>query len=112
MLMAALRAAVHAHWQDPALDEAATRINATFFENVPSDRYATCFLGRFDPGSGRLTYINAGHPPPLLIHANGRTDSPHEGGPGIGLFAAGALTPRPRPVAAGRETAASPPRRM
>jgi serine phosphatase RsbU (regulator of sigma subunit) len=92
MLMAALRAAVHAHWQDPALDEAATRINATFFENVPSDRYATCFLGRFDPVTGKLTYINAGHPPPLLVHANGRTDSLHEGGPGIGLFAAGAFT--------------------
>jgi len=92
MLMAALRAAVHAHWQDPALDEAATRINSTFFENVPSDRYATCFLGRFDPTTGRLTYINAGHPPPLLVHANGKIDSLHEGGPGIGLFAAGAFT--------------------
>jgi sigma-B regulation protein RsbU (phosphoserine phosphatase) len=92
MLMAALRAAVHAHWQEPALHQAATRINATFFENVPSDRYATCFLGRFDPFSGRLSYVNAGHPPPILVHANGRTDSLHEGGPGIGLFDAGAFS--------------------
>jgi sigma-B regulation protein RsbU (phosphoserine phosphatase) len=92
MLMAALRAAVHAHWQETALDEAAKRINGTFFENVPSDRYATCFLGRFDPASGRLAFINAGHPPPLLVHANGRTDSLHEGGPGIGLFAEGEFT--------------------
>jgi sigma-B regulation protein RsbU (phosphoserine phosphatase) len=86
MLMAALRAAVHAHWHDLALDEAATRINSTFFENVPSDRYATCFLGRLEPTTGRLTFVNAGHPPPILIHANGTTDSLHEGGPGIGLF--------------------------
>lgn len=89
MLMAALRAAVHAHWQEPGLADAATRINSTFFENVPSDRYATCFLGRFDPRSGKLSYVNAGHPPPLLVHADGRTDSLHEGGPGIGLFDAG-----------------------
>ena len=27
---------------------------ATFFENVPSDRYATCFLGRSDPASTPL----------------------------------------------------------
>jgi sigma-B regulation protein RsbU (phosphoserine phosphatase) len=91
MLMAALRAAVHAHWQGAALHEAAIRINATFFENVPSDRYATCFLGRFDPASGRLAFVNAGHPPPLLVQANGRVDSLHEGGPGIGLFDVGAF---------------------
>jgi serine phosphatase RsbU (regulator of sigma subunit) len=101
MIMAALRAAVHAHWQDPALDEAASRINGTFFENVPSDRYATCFLGRFDPTSGKLTFVNAGHPPPLLVHADGRTDSLHEGGPGIGLFAAGAFTLGERTLARG-----------
>lgn len=91
MLMAALRAAVHAHWQSHALHEAAIRINATFFENVPSDRYATCFLGRIDPASGRLTFVNAGHPPPLLVQANGKVDSLHEGGTGIGLFDAGAF---------------------
>jgi sigma-B regulation protein RsbU (phosphoserine phosphatase) len=101
MLMAALRAAVHAHWHDRPLDEAATLINATFFENVPSDRYATCFLSRFDPSSGRLTFVNAGHPPPLLVHADGRTDSLHEGGPGIGLFAAGAFALGERRLARG-----------
>jgi serine phosphatase RsbU (regulator of sigma subunit) len=36
--------------------------------------------------------VNAGHPPPLLVHSDGRTDSLHEGGPGIGLFASGAFT--------------------
>jgi sigma-B regulation protein RsbU (phosphoserine phosphatase) len=101
MLMAALRAAVHAHWHDPALHEAATRINATFFENVPSDRYATCFLGRFDPATGTLRYVNAGHPPPLLVHANGRQDSLHEGGPGIGLFDAGSFALGERQLARG-----------
>ncbi|HET6148187.1 MAG TPA: FHA domain-containing protein, partial [Polyangia bacterium] len=63
MLMTSLRTAVHAHWRDTALVDVATRINRTFFENVPVDRYATCFLARFDPRTGRLDYVSAGHPP-------------------------------------------------
>jgi serine phosphatase RsbU (regulator of sigma subunit) len=86
MLMTALRAAVHAHWRDAALGAAVTRINRTFFENVPVDRYATCFLARFDPEVGRLVYVNAGHPPPLLVRARGHAEMLDEGGPGLGLF--------------------------
>ena len=81
MLMAALRAAVHAHWQDPALDEAATRINATFFENVPSDRYATCFLGRFDPMSA-APHVHRRGTRRRCSSTRTATDSLHEGGPG------------------------------
>lgn len=88
MLMTALRSAVHAHWRDESLAVATSRINRTFFENVPLDRYATCFLGRFDPHSGRLTYVNAGHPPALLVRANGTAERLGDGGPGVGLFEA------------------------
>jgi serine phosphatase RsbU (regulator of sigma subunit) len=101
MLMAALRAAVHAHWHGVPLYEAATRINSTFFENVPSDRYATCFLGRFDPTSGKLTYVNAGHPPGLLVRANGRVELLTDGGPGIGLFGAASFQGGTRTLARG-----------
>jgi len=89
MLMTALRSAVHAHWKDPSLAAAATRINRTFFGNVPSDRYATCFLGRFDPETGRLAFVNAGHPPALVVRANGTVVRLTQGGPGLGLFADG-----------------------
>jgi serine phosphatase RsbU (regulator of sigma subunit)/pSer/pThr/pTyr-binding forkhead associated (FHA) protein len=92
MLMTALRAAVHAHWRDPALGAAFTRINRTFFENVPVDRYATCFLARFDPETGKLVYVNAGHPPPLLVRARGQTVLLDDGGPGLGLFDAAEFT--------------------
>jgi serine phosphatase RsbU (regulator of sigma subunit) len=86
MLMTALRAAVHAHWRDADLSSAITRINRTFFENVPLDRYATCFFARFEPVSGRLNFVNAGHPPPLLVRADGSAVPLREGGPGLGLF--------------------------
>jgi sigma-B regulation protein RsbU (phosphoserine phosphatase) len=77
---------VHAHWGDTSLAAAASRINRTFYENIPADRYATSFLARLDPMSGRLVYVNAGHPPALLVRANGPAELLSEGGPGIGLF--------------------------
>jgi sigma-B regulation protein RsbU (phosphoserine phosphatase) len=64
------------------------RINRTFFENVPGDRFATCFLCRFDPRTGRMVYVSAGHPPAILVRANGTEETLHEGGPGLGLFEA------------------------
>jgi anti-anti-sigma factor len=43
---------------------------------------ASVFYGLYDAASGRLAYTAAGHPPPLVVHADGRaTDLP--------------LTPRP-----------------
>jgi sigma-B regulation protein RsbU (phosphoserine phosphatase) len=101
MLMASLRTAVHAHWQDAALASVAARINRTFFESVPIDRYATCFLARFDPSVGRLVYVSAGHPPPLLVRASGTCESLHEGGPGLGLFEAAEFEEGGRTLAAG-----------
>jgi serine phosphatase RsbU (regulator of sigma subunit)/anti-sigma regulatory factor (Ser/Thr protein kinase) len=43
---------------------------------VPLDRQpptiATLWYGQLDPETGRLTFATAGHPPPLVIGANGR----------------------------------------
>jgi sigma-B regulation protein RsbU (phosphoserine phosphatase) len=33
--------------------------------------FVTTFYLEFDPVRGRVVYVNAGHPPPLLIHADG-----------------------------------------
>lgn len=93
MLMTALRSAVRAHWREPSLAAAAGRINRTFFENVPSDRYATCFLARYEPATGQLDYLNAGHPPALLVRADGTVERLDPGGPGLALFDAGLFEP-------------------
>ncbi len=94
MLMTALRSAVRAHWREPSLAHAAALINRTFFENVPPDRYATCFLARYEPSTGQLDYLNAGHPPALLVRADGRVESLEPGGPGLALFDAGVFEAR------------------
>jgi sigma-B regulation protein RsbU (phosphoserine phosphatase) len=86
MLMIALRAAVRAHWASGTLAEATARINATFHQNVPDDKYATFFIGRLDPHSGRLRYVNAGHNRPLLVRANGSWEALGRGGTVLGMF--------------------------
>ena len=87
MLMVALRATVRAHWRDGALPEATARINQTFHKTVPSDKYATFFVGRLDLSTGCLTYVNAGQNRPLLIQPDGQWQSLGVGGTILGAFA-------------------------
>ena len=88
LLMTVLRAAVRAHWAEPPLAEAVARINRTVCQNVPSNKYVTFFLASLDPPSGRLTFVNAGHNPPLLIRSGGEVERLEDGGMVLGMFEA------------------------
>jgi len=86
LLMTVLRAAVRGHWGDGTASEAVGRINRTITQNVTEGKYITFFLGRLDPQSGRVVYVNAGHNPPMLIRADGKVETLTEGGMVLGLF--------------------------
>jgi serine phosphatase RsbU (regulator of sigma subunit) len=86
LIMAVFRASVRGHWTEPVLSDAAVRINRTVCQNVPENKYVTCFLGRLEAESGKITYVNAGHNPPLLVRANGKVESLDEGGIVLGMF--------------------------
>jgi sigma-B regulation protein RsbU (phosphoserine phosphatase) len=86
LLMTVLRAAVRGHWDEPALEEAVSRINRTVCQNIPSSKYVTFFLAALDPASGRLGFVNAGHNPPLLVRADGRLCRLQDGGLVLGMF--------------------------
>jgi serine phosphatase RsbU (regulator of sigma subunit) len=92
MLMVALRATVRAYWREDALARAVGRMNEVFNQTVPYDKYATFFVGRLDVGTGRLSYVNAGHNRPLLIRAAGPVEVLAEGGTILGAFESGAWT--------------------
>lgn len=85
LLMAAVRALVRSRWCEDDLARAAVRISHAVYENVPESRYATAFLARLDPASGRLRYVNAGHPAPLLVRARGGVETLGSGGFPLGL---------------------------
>ncbi len=86
LLMAVLRAAVRAHWTEFEPCEAMARINRTVCQNITEGKYVTFFMARLEPQNGVLTYVNAGHNPPVLVRANGETRELEEGGMVLGMF--------------------------
>lgn len=42
-------------------------VNRLFHENSGDSSYATLFLGNYDDATRRLSYVNCGHPSPLLL---------------------------------------------
>ncbi len=49
---------------------------------------SSLFVARLDSHTGQLDYCNAGHPPALLLRANGQLESLSIGGPVLGVLAA------------------------
>lgn len=88
LLTTMLRSAVHAHWKRADVAEAVRRINVTVAESMPEFRFITFFLGRFDPGSSELAYVNAGHNAPLVVRRDGAYERLDLGGTVLGLFQA------------------------
>jgi serine phosphatase RsbU (regulator of sigma subunit)/pSer/pThr/pTyr-binding forkhead associated (FHA) protein len=86
LLMTVLRAAVRGGWADGTPAQAVEIINHTVVQNVPPNKYITFFMGRLDPVTGVLRYVNAGHNPPLLVRGDGSVDALHEGGMVLGLM--------------------------
>jgi sigma-B regulation protein RsbU (phosphoserine phosphatase) len=62
------------------------RINRTVAQNVPNNKYVTFFMGRLDPRSGHLSYVNAGHNPPVLVRGSGALETLTDGGMVLGFF--------------------------
>ncbi|HBG99209.1 MAG TPA: fused response regulator/phosphatase [Rhodobacteraceae bacterium] len=69
------------------LDEAVVRLNRVLLRELAEDRYVTLWLGEFDLDTGRLTYVQAGHPHPLLIRGKGPMRFVGSGGLPVGLLA-------------------------
>ena len=54
----------------PAPARLLLNVNRLMCRHLPTDQYATMFYGVLDPGSGKLTYSSAGHPPPILLEGD------------------------------------------
>jgi sigma-B regulation protein RsbU (phosphoserine phosphatase) len=66
--------------------ELVTRLNVQVSRHAPGTRFITLFYGVYDGRTGELTYVNAGHTPPLLLRVDDRLDRLRDGGVALGLF--------------------------
>jgi sigma-B regulation protein RsbU (phosphoserine phosphatase) len=69
LLMAGLRASLRsiASLQQGNLASLIAHVNNLVYESSTSNRYATFFYAEYDPFTGLLTYVNAGHNPPYIL---------------------------------------------
>jgi len=66
-----------------------TRLNTQVARQSPGSRFITLFCGFYDPRTGVLEYVNAGHHPPLLLRREGRFErvaADGAGGLALGMF--------------------------
>jgi sigma-B regulation protein RsbU (phosphoserine phosphatase) len=61
------------------------RVNRAALPHVGADRFITFFYGLLDAPARRLTYVNAGHNPPFLVHQDGSCRRLRDGGPVLAL---------------------------
>jgi sigma-B regulation protein RsbU (phosphoserine phosphatase) len=86
LLMSSLHAAVHAQAASHnSLVETISAVNNYLADNTPTNRFVTLFYAELDPQTGSLAFINAGHNPPLIVHAAGTTENLASGGLPLGI---------------------------
>jgi sigma-B regulation protein RsbU (phosphoserine phosphatase) len=87
LLMSSLHAAIHGQAAaKTGLHQTVKSVNQYLAENTPTNRFVTLFIAELDPQTGILNYINAGHNPPLVGHADGTVDLLESGGFPLGIL--------------------------
>lgn len=67
-------------------EQVAARFNRTMLEDLQVDQYFTMVYAQVDLFSGAVSLVQAGHPHPLILRADGRIDRLGGGGLPIGLL--------------------------
>ena len=83
LLLAVLRTLVEEHLAASALVE---RLNVQICRHSPATRFITLFYAIYSPGTGSLTYVNAGQNPPFIRRADGSIERLPATGVALGMF--------------------------
>jgi sigma-B regulation protein RsbU (phosphoserine phosphatase) len=87
LLMSSLHAAIHAQVAaKSSLAETVRAVNQYLADNTPTNRFVTLFIAELDPLNGKISYINAGHNPPLIGRADGSVEQLASGGFPLGIL--------------------------
>ena len=57
-----------------SVNEIFTLANEKLCENNESGMFVTAWMGKFDIPTGKLSFANAGHNPPVIVHADGECE--------------------------------------
>jgi phosphoserine phosphatase RsbU/P len=90
-MMASLEASLRAEAVRGTDDLAALvqNVNRLVYDATAENRYATFFYAQYDPSTRRLSYVNAGHNPPMLFRKGGsgwQTERLEASGTVVGLL--------------------------
>ncbi|MEP6925781.1 MAG: SpoIIE family protein phosphatase, partial [Pyrinomonadaceae bacterium] len=87
LLMSSVHAAVHGQIaaKTPLL-QTVYAVNKYLAENTPPNRFVTLFIAELDPALGTLSYVNAGHNPPLIARADGGIEQLDSSGFPLGML--------------------------
>src|SRR5256714_5837430 len=87
LLMSSLHAAVHAQADThKSIVKTISAVNRYLVESIPPNRFVTLFYAELDPKAGTLDFLNAGHNPPLIVHAGGTMEQLAAGGLPLGIM--------------------------
>ena len=91
LLMASIRASLRAHAGDLYdLPEILSRVNRSLCDDTLTEAFATLFYGVLNVPTMELTYVNAGHEPPLWIRDDGTRSTLDSSGTVLGVDPAAA----------------------
>jgi phosphoserine phosphatase RsbU/P len=83
LLLAILRTLVDEKLEPAALT---TQLNVQVCRHAPGSRFITLFYAVYEPAIGLLTYVSAGHMPPLVLRRDGTCERLSDGGIALGMF--------------------------
>jgi phosphoserine phosphatase RsbU/P len=87
LIMATFRAALRTRARNGCdLVDVLRSVNELLLESIGDASFVTAVYGALTPATGRLTYANCGHNPPLLLRANGDTETLECGGLPLGVM--------------------------
>jgi serine phosphatase RsbU (regulator of sigma subunit) len=103
LVMASLHAMIRSRLSQStdALPRLLHELNQYLFASIPDDMFVTLFLAVLDEPTGRLNYVNAGHPHPVLVAANGQGVRLTTAGPLLGVLPDAAYTSGEVPLQSG-----------
>jgi sigma-B regulation protein RsbU (phosphoserine phosphatase) len=87
LLMATMQASLRTvAGEDAPLDILVPRLNRyACAYSLDGRRFTTAVLGQYEPSTGNLTYVNAGHNAPVIRRANGTLEELDKGGLPLGI---------------------------